>query len=59
MPPHSPEPTIVSVLSFIIYLIPILIAIAFWYYVQHKANASPSEPIAPLPHHPPSTAQAG
>ena len=37
---HSPEPMIVSVISFIIYTVPIIIALAVWWYMQRANNAT-------------------
>ena len=37
---HSPEPLIVSVISCIIYTVPIIIALAFWYYMQRASSST-------------------
>ena len=50
---HSPEPLIVTVLSFIIYLIPIFIALGLWYYLQPLSHPSSSSTPSSLPSHPP------
>ena len=43
---HSPEPLIVSVISCIIYTVPIIVALAFWWYMQ-RANSSALVPTTP------------
>lgn len=47
---HSPEPLIVSVISFFIYTVPIVLALGFWYYMQrgntHNALNTTATPAA-------------
>ena len=62
---HSPEPLIVTVLSFLIYLTPIVIAIALWYYLApahpgtDPSTLPPTTTTSQHPHTIPSAAQAG